>query len=178
LHATPISEQHEGSSATPRWRLDPAGSKAEFRVPHFWGLITVKGHFDRLDGWLDVDESGRRRMELTIDAASLHTGNPMRDRHLRGADFFDVQPNPEVRFRSTTVDSAGERTLRVQGELEMAGHRVALTLQPIIEQNDDQLEIDVRTPLDQRRFDMTWSPLGMTRTPVMLHVHALLLRER
>ena len=177
MYPAQVHTQSERSSTT-RWRLDPNRSAAEFRVPHFWGLITVKGHFDRFDGWLDIDESGRRRIELTIDAASLHTGNPMRDRHLRGADFFDVQRNPEVRFRSTTIGGAGERTLRVRGELEMAGHRVALTLQPTIEQHDEQLEIDARTPLDQRQLGMTWSPLGMTRAPVALHVHALLRRER
>lgn len=178
MNATPTSDRSHSASATTRWRLDPAGSKADFRVPHFWGIWTVKGHFDRLDGWLDVDEGGRRRMELTIDAASLHTGNPMRDRHLRGADFFDAQRNPEMRFHSTDVDGSGEKALRVQGELEIAGHSVVLDLWPTIEQTDEQLHIDVRTLLDQRQLGMTWSPLGMTRTPTTLHVHALLRRER
>jgi hypothetical protein len=48
-----------------RWRLDPSASTAEFRVPHFWGLITVKGGFKRLDGYLEVDDHGRR--QLTCD---------------------------------------------------------------------------------------------------------------
>ena len=30
-------------STTTRWVIDPANSSAEFRVPHFWGLVKVKG---------------------------------------------------------------------------------------------------------------------------------------
>ena len=167
----------ETPSATTRWRLDQSGSKAEFRVPHFWGLVTVKGHFSRLDGWLDIDDDGRRRIELTIAAASLDTGNRKRDRHLRSADFFDTEHSSEVRFESTSVSDSGDGALFVAGELAAAGHRVALELQPSLEQSDEQLIIDVSTVLDQRRLGMTWSPLGMTRTPVTLHVHGLLRRD-
>lgn len=178
MSITPTIDRAERSSAATRWRLDPTGSKAEFRVPHFWGLITVRGHFDGLDGWLEVDHSGRRRIELTIDATSVHTGNPMRDRHLRAADFFDAEHNPEVQFHSTRISDPGDGRLRVEGKLVAAGHRVTLSLEPTLEQGDDQLQIDASTLLDQHQLGMTWSPLGMTRTPVTLHVHALLRRER
>lgn len=80
MSTTPTTDRAERLSAATRWRLDPAGSQAEFRVPHFWGLSTVKGHFDRLDGWLEVGHSGRRRIELT-------------------------ECNPEVRFHSTSCGS-------------------------------------------------------------------------
>jgi polyisoprenoid-binding protein YceI len=177
MHTTLIPDR-AGSPATTRWRLDPAHSKAEFRVPHYWGVWTVRGHFNRLDGWLEIDHGNRSRMELTIDAASVHTGNPIRDRHLRASDFFDADRHPEVRFYSTNVSDVGDGTLRVEGELSAAGKRVALYLQPSVEHSGDQLQIDANTLLDQRELGMTWSPLGMTRTPVTLHVHALLRRER
>ncbi len=102
----------------------------------------------------------------------------MRDRHLRAADFFDAEQNPEVRFHSTRISDAGDGRLRVEGELVAAGNRVLLSLEPTIQQGDDQLQIDASTLLDQHQLGMTWSPLGMTRTPVTLHVHALLRRER
>ncbi|MDQ2894833.1 MAG: YceI family protein [Actinomycetota bacterium] len=178
MSTTPIIDRAQRSAAATRWRLDPTGSNAEFRVRHFWGLVTVKGHFDRLDGWLEVDRSGRRGIELNIDATSVRTRNPMRDRHLRGADFFDAERSPEVHFHSTSVSDVGEGALAVTGELAAAGHRVALDLQPRIEQTGDELQIDVSILLDQRELGMSWSPLGMTLTPVTLHVHALLRRER
>ncbi|MGI8571891.1 MAG: YceI family protein [Solirubrobacteraceae bacterium] len=175
-HAT--ADQTPDKVAGTRWRLDPSVSSAEFRVPHFWGLVTVKGHFERLDGWLDVNENQRRRMKLTIDPASLHTGIGRRDKHLRSADFFDAQNHPEMRFRSTSVSDAGDRRLRVEGELEIAGQRMLIELEPTIEQADDQMDIEATTTVDQRQLGMTWSPLGMTRTPATLHVHAHLRRER
>jgi polyisoprenoid-binding protein YceI len=159
------------------WRLDPSASSARFQVPHFWGLVTVKGHFEHLEGRVDIDESGRIQMKLTIDAASLHTGISKRDKHLRSADFFDTQSHPEVRFQSTSVSDLGEDRLRVEGELEVAGGRVPLSLDPAFHQTDDQLDIEASTTVDQRLLGMTWSPLGMTRTPTTLTVHGRLRRD-
>jgi polyisoprenoid-binding protein YceI len=177
MNTHPITDQTQDQFAVSRWRLDPAASSAEFQVPHFWGLITVKGHFERLDGWLEIDENEQRRITLTIDAASLHTGSGRRDKHLRSADFFDTENHPEVRFGSTSVSDAGQDRLRVEGELEAAGERVRLGLDPTIHQADHQLSIEVATTVDQRVLGMTWSPLGMTRTPATLTVHARLRRE-
>jgi polyisoprenoid-binding protein YceI len=160
-----------------RWRLDPSASSAEFKVPHFWGLVTIKGHFERLDGRIEIDENGQLQILLTIDAASLHTGIGQRDKHLRSAHFFDTQNHPEVRFHSTSVSDTGEGRLRVEGELEVAGGQVPLRLDPAIHQTDDHLDIEASTTVDQRLLGMTWSPLGMTRTPTTLTVHARLRRD-
>jgi polyisoprenoid-binding protein YceI len=155
-----------------KWRLDPDRSTAEFRVPNFWGLVKVKGRFDRLSGWLEIGEQGERRIELTIDATSVNTGNDKRDEHLRSGDFFDTEHHPTVRFVSTSVgDPVGGR-LHVQGELLAAGHRVVLDLEPTLRQHADRLQVEASTTLDQRDLGMTWSPLGMTRTPATLTVHA------
>jgi polyisoprenoid-binding protein YceI len=140
-------------------------------------LVTVKGHFERLDGTLDLDDGQLRRMTLTIDAASLHTGIGKRDKHLRSGDFFDTDRHPEVRFRSTSVSDVADHRVRVQGELEAIGERLAMTLEPTIVQTSDRLEVDVTTTVDQRQLGMTWSPLGMTRSPVTLTIHASLRPE-
>ena len=165
-------------STTTRWVIDPAHSSAEFRVPSFWGLVKVKGHFDRIDGWLEVDNNGPRRLELVIDAASVNTGNPKRDEHLRSADFFDTERHPDVRFVSSQVSEADDGDLGVKGELLAAGDRAVLELRPTLRQVDDQIEIYVNTTLDQRQLGMTWSPLGIARTPTVLTVHAHLRPQR
>lgn len=165
-------------STTTRWIVDPAHSSAEFRVPNFWGLVKVRGQFDSIDGWLEVDDNGSRRLELIIDAASVNTGNSKRDEHLRGADFFDTERHPDVRFVSSRVSEAEDGDLRVQGELIAAGGRVVLELQPTVRQGGDQIEIDASTMVDQRQLGITWSPLGIARTPTVLTVHAQLRQER
>lgn len=164
--------------AVKRWRLDPDRSTAEFRVPNFWGLAKVKGRFDRLSGWLEIGEHGERRLELTIDATSLNTGNDKRDEHLRSPDFFDTERHPTVRFVSTSVGDPLDGRVHVEGELLAAGHRVVLELEPMLRQTADGLLLDASTTLDQRELGMTFSPLRMTRTPAALTVHADLTPER
>jgi polyisoprenoid-binding protein YceI len=177
MNAKSPTAQAQKSLADTRWRLDPSASTAEFQVPHFWGLVTVKGHFERVAGYLELDDRQQRQMTLTIDAASLHTGISRRDKHLRSGDFFDTDSHPEVRFRSTSVSDIADNRVRVEGQLEAAGERLAMTLEPTIHQTSDRLEIDVTTTIDQRQLGMTWSPLGMTRSPVTLTVHASLRRR-
>jgi len=165
-------------STTTRWVIDPAHSSAEFRVPHFWGLVKVKGHFDRIDGWLEIDDDGARRLELTIDAGSVNTGNSQRDSHLRGADFFDTERHPQMHFLSSQVSDGDHGELRVQGDLLVAGDQMALELRPTMRQADDEIELDASATVDQRQLGMTWSPLGITRTPTELTVHAHLHPQR
>jgi len=155
-----------------RWRLDPTASSAQFRVPHFWGLLTVTGQFATLDGWLELDHDSTGRLELTIDATSLTIGNPRRDRHLRSAAFFDTELYPQVRFSSTHVGKLNDDELSVAGALQVAGKEVTLTLEPAIRQTGDRLHVDATTTVDQRELGMTWSPLGMARTPTTVTVHA------
>lgn len=177
MNTTPSAIQRHDPITEGRWRLDPSSSRAEFQVPHFWGLVTIKGHFERLDGCMELIDGQHRRMTLTIDAASVHTGLGKRDKHLRSADFFDTDEHPTVHFGSTSVGAVVDNRVRVVGELEAAGARLAMTLEPNIRQTGDQLTIDVTTTIDQRQLGMTWSPLGMTRSPVTLSVHASLRRQ-
>src|SRR5919108_3786455 len=107
------------------WRLDPESSSVEFHVRHFWGLITVKGHFDRYDGTLDLN--ARPALTLAIQADSLDTKNNKRDEHLRSKDFFHVANHPEARFESDTAALHGN-TLQVSGRLHAAGRTIPLRL--------------------------------------------------
>jgi polyisoprenoid-binding protein YceI len=174
MHSAEDSRQLAGT----RWRLDPSGSSAEFRVPSLWGLTSDTGRFGRLDGWLEVDDDHEWRMELTLDAASLDTGNRRRDRHLSSAAFFDVERHPEVRFRASTVTDHGDGRLHVEGELEAAGGRARLQVEVAVEHADGRLDLDAAATVDQRELGMTFSPLGMIRTPTALNVQARLRRER
>jgi polyisoprenoid-binding protein YceI len=154
-----------------RWRIDPSRSSVEFRTPTFWGLVTVKGRFARYDGTLDFQRDPA--IELTLESASLDTKNNKRDKHLRSADFFDVDNQPEVRFVSDSATLDGER-LKVRGRLVAAGKSVPLELDASLRRVGDELEVDARTKVDHRAFGMTHSPLGMIKTPTELIVHGRL----
>jgi molybdopterin/thiamine biosynthesis adenylyltransferase len=49
-----------------------------------------------------------------------------------------------------------------------------MALEATIQRTSDRLEVDLTTTIDQRQLGMTWSPLGMTRSPVTVTVHASL----
>ncbi len=154
------------------WRLDPETSSIEFHVRHFWGLMTVKGHFDQYAGTIDLH--AEPAVTLTIQADSLDTKQKKRDEHLRSKDFFDVDHHPEVRFVSDTATLDGD-TLNVTGQLSASGKTVRLELDATITDVDGQPHIDATTTADHRALGMTWSPLGMMRAPSTLIVRGRLI---
>lgn len=167
-----FSQEHATATADVAYQLDPSRSSVEFAVRHFWGLMTVKGRFERFEGKFDLRVEPA--VELTIDAASLTTKNKRRDQHLRSADFFDVEHHPEVRFVSDTAVAA-DGTLKLAGRLVAAGKELPLELQATIHSEDDELEINAETEADYRLLGMTWSPAGMLRAPVKLVVKGRLI---
>ena len=168
-----IIKSEERAVAPARWSVDRDETSVDFAVKTFWGLATVRGRFDRFDGSYEVGPDGTR-IELTIDADSLDTGNKTRDKHLRSTDFFGVAEHPELRFTSTRVRDAHDGTLEVEGDLEAGGKVVPLEFDATVKQVDDALEVEATTTVDQQRLGMSSGQLGMIRRPATLHVKALL----
>jgi polyisoprenoid-binding protein YceI len=163
--------------ALERWTVDPARTTVEFEVDHFWGLHTVRGRFGRFEGSY-VDGPAGLEIELTIDGASVDTGIARRDRHLRSADFLDVDEHPQVRFTSTRVTGLGDGQVRVSGELTAAGTSVPLEFDASVQMIGGELLIEATTTVDQRRFGMSPGPFRNIRHPARMHVATRLVRER
>jgi polyisoprenoid-binding protein YceI len=161
---------------TGTWRLDPARSRVEFHVRHFYGLMTVKGRFDIYHGSLDL--SARPAVQLTIDADSLNTNVTKRDEHLRTDDFFDVANHPYVRFVSDSTRHQGT-TLTVSGPLHAAGKHIPIEVNAQLRDVgiDGELEIEATALADPRELGMRWAPMGITRAPIKLIVHGRLVRQ-
>jgi polyisoprenoid-binding protein YceI len=161
------------SLATGAWRLDQSRSSAEFRVPMLFGLMTVKGRFDRYEGTLDL--SARPAVALTVEADSLNTENPRRDKHLRSADFFAVADHTQVRFEADAADLDGD-TLKIRGLLYAAGGHVPVDIDAVVTQVGDEFEIEATARVDQRELGMTWNFLGVIGAPSTLTVRGRLVR--
>ena len=110
------------ATAVTTWRIDPAHSVAEFKVKHMM-ISNVKGRFTGVSGALYLDENNlaNSRVEASIDAGSIATGDAQRDGHLKSADFFDVEKYPTLAFSSTRVIPDGEGELKATGELTIHG---------------------------------------------------------
>src|SRR5581483_4673448 len=70
------------------YQIDPKHSAARFKVRHMM-IANVGGEFNSVSGTIDFDpdKPEQSRVEATIDTNSLHTGDPQRDAHIKGADF-------------------------------------------------------------------------------------------
>src|SRR3954453_23151329 len=121
------------------WRLDRTRSLVEFETGNFWGLTSVKGHFGRFGGVLDF--SAHRVVDLTIDAHSIDTNNPRRDKHLRSADFFDAANHPQVRYLAERAELEGDQ-LKTEGMLVAAGECIPLEVEATLRPIDGTLEIE------------------------------------
>lgn len=107
---------------TGTYRIDPAHSRIGFSARH--AMVTkVRGAFNEYDGtgYFDAENPSQSRFDITIKAESIDTRNADRDAHLKGNDFFDMENFPEIRFRSTSVEPAGDSNYRVSGDLTIKG---------------------------------------------------------
>ncbi|MFD7611256.1 YceI family protein [Streptomyces sp. NPDC059828] len=103
------------------WSLDPAHSSVRAVARHL-GISSVHGRFTDFGGTIEIAEDvSRSRVHAVIDAASVDTGNGMRDKHLRSADFLDVELFPEIGYRSHGLTVAGQDRWTVHGLLTLHG---------------------------------------------------------
>lgn len=102
------------------WTIDPVHSEIGFSVRHVM-VSKVRGKFTGFNGTIEVAEDPlQSRVEATIDASTISTGDDTRDNHLRSNDFFDVETHPSFTYASTSVKADGDDFV-VQGDLTIHG---------------------------------------------------------
>lgn len=110
------------------YTLDPSHTFATFEVVHF-GTSTIRARFNKKTGKVMLDRAAKTgRVEVDIDMASIDSGVPQFDKHLSGADFFDIAKHPSARFVSDRVDFNGDKVASVSGALTMMGKTHPVTL--------------------------------------------------
>ena len=109
-------------AGTTSWQIDPKHSSAQFAVTHLM-ISTVRGEFHQVNGTVVIDDAdiSRSSVNVTIDASTVDTREPDRDKHLMSPDFFDVAKYPTMTFKSTRVEPAAPGKLKVTGDLTIRG---------------------------------------------------------
>lgn len=104
-------------------------SKLAFTVTHL-GITDVSGAFDKFESTLSYTKQdfSDALLTLTADIQTINTAVPMRDNHLKSADFFDAAKYPQLSFRSTKITSTGKDTYKVTGDLTIHGITKAISL--------------------------------------------------
>lgn len=151
------------AGTTGTWDLDPAHTEVGFSVRHLM-VSKVRGRFGTFAGSFTIgDTAEESRVEVTVDLASIDTNNADRDAHLRSADFFAVDANPQMTFRSTAVRPDGDDWV-VDGDLTIVGVTRPFSLQveapAVLPQSpfgDTRIGFSATGSLDRRDFGIEWN---------------------
>ena len=144
------------------WKVDPAHSSVGFEVKHMM-ISTVRGHFSSFDGRLGAEEDPERsQVTGWVDVASINTGSPDRDAHLRSPDFFDADRYPEIRFASTRVAHVEGGTYNVWGDLTIKDVTREVQITATVEGagqdpwGTERVGIAIRGEIDRTEFGLRW----------------------
>ncbi len=99
------------------FNFDKAHSSLEFTVKHLM-VSRVKGTFDDYNVEVsgDINDLSTLKATVTIKADSINTKNADRDAHLKSADFFSADENPNITFESKSISEDS-----ITGDLTIAG---------------------------------------------------------
>lgn len=110
------------------WEIDPGHAEVAFIGRHLM-LAKVRGRFTGVSGAIAIaDDPTDSRIDVTIDMASVSSGDQARDDSLRSANLFDVENQPVATFRSTAITRSGTSGT-VTGDLTIRGVTRPVTLQ-------------------------------------------------
>jgi polyisoprenoid-binding protein YceI len=146
------------------WHVDPGHADVSFIGRHF-GLTRVRGRFTGVAGAATVGERlADSHVEVTIDMASVSSGDRTRDDHLRSPDFFDVEHHPTATFRSTSIAVDGTHGV-MTGELTIKGITRPIHLgvdylgHAVDPAGEDRLVFSAAGVLDREQWGLTWNML-------------------
>jgi polyisoprenoid-binding protein YceI len=105
-----------------RFELDPTHTHIGFTARHMM-VTTVRGNFSEWSGYVEGDENDPTNVvaQATIKTGSISSGAEDRDKHLRSADFFNVDQYPEMTYKSRRVEKIDDNNYKVEGDLTIRG---------------------------------------------------------
>jgi polyisoprenoid-binding protein YceI len=115
-----------------KWVIDPDHSVAAFVVRHMM-VTNVRGQFNKISGTILFDSTDltKSSVETIIDVSGIYTGIKKRDEHLCSPDFFGVEIYPQIIFKSTKSEIAGENHYKINGDLTIRGITRSVTLDAV-----------------------------------------------
>ena len=142
---------------TGTWTIDPSHSEVGFTVRHL--MTKVRGQFQQFEGTITTTENiSDVRAEASIDLNSVNTRDENRDNHLRSNDFFDVEKNGPMTFRTTSFDGSTAR-----GELTIKGitHPVELDVEFLGVDTDAYgntvIGYEASTDISRKQYGVDWN---------------------
>lgn len=100
------------------WKVDPMHSSVNFNIKHM-GISFVQGRFDKFDGTVSAEGANleNAKFDFTVYPETINTGVEPRDKHLKSADFFDVEKFPAMKFESSSLVKGKNNAYTLKGKL-------------------------------------------------------------
>lgn len=139
--------------------LEPATLEVIFHIKN--AGIWVEGRFDNFEGKFQMQEGNPKSIQakIKIDVASIDTGIGLRDRHLRGKGYFDLDRFPDIRFESDRVKLV-EGNYYLVGKLKIKDVSRLVDIQ--LQFSEDQKLLIGRAAIDRRDFGVGGSSLTLS----------------
>lgn len=141
-----------------QWVLDQTNTAFEFQVKHMV-VSTINGRFTKFSGVFrgEPDNITESLVDLVLESSSVDTHDRMRDKKLRGANFFAVEEFPHIRFWSTEIEQKEDQKYKVKGQLKIKDvtKEVPLTCE-IIGSEADSFEFSVTGRVSSEDFGLKW----------------------
>jgi len=153
------------SAGTTTYQIDPRHSSAGFGVTHLM-ISTVRGEFHGVTGTVVVDDSdiSKSSVNVTIDATTVDTREPDRDKHLKSEAFFDVAKYPTITFQSTKVERNNDGSLKVTGDLTIRGVTKSTVLTASLPKPPikdpwglQRTAVSAATKINRQEFGVAWN---------------------
>ena len=148
--------------AAGKWQIDKSHTTVGAVARHLM-FSKVRGRFTEFSGTITVAEQPEdSSVEVSIDAASIDTGDAQRDGHLTSADFLDVENYPTLDFRSTLVEAGGDGWT-VTGDLTIRSTTRPVELAVEFEGvgtdpwGNDKAVFSATTEINREEFGMVWN---------------------
>jgi polyisoprenoid-binding protein YceI len=152
-------------AAITKYDTDVNHSNVGFSIPIMGGLSHVRGKFTDFKVSIVYDDKDvtKSSVDAVIKTTSINTGVEGRDKHLRTADFFDAEQNPEITFKSSRIEKKGKGFI-AHGTFTMHGVSKEIALPFTINGVDRNqttgktvLGVTARTTINRRDYGINYS---------------------
>jgi polyisoprenoid-binding protein YceI len=126
----------------PVFSVTPTESSIRFSVK---SSVAIVGKFDKWQATLKFGspEVTSGALSIDIEAATVDTGSGMKNKKLKGEDFFYVEQYPKITFHSTKVVQTSPTTFDVDGDFSIRGvarqEKLKLTI-PAKQAGEDEIQ--------------------------------------
>jgi polyisoprenoid-binding protein YceI len=144
----------QSQAAVPVFDVTPMQSTIKFEVK---ASVDIKGRFDKWGATLTFQSPDVTTgvLEIKIQAESVDTGSGMKNNRLKSKDFFDVENNPTITFKSTKIVPISPEHFEVDGDLTIRGVSNPERLTLIVSHKESHLgDIEGKMIFDRKNYGM------------------------